>query len=76
MSRDSTYEPLVTVVGFHHARSVTQVIFNIPYSQLHSRGPEIETWFGAKGGIDPAIENDWTLLPFMALSDGAHTFVP
>ena len=23
-------------------------------------------------GTDPAITNDWTLLPFMALSDGAH----
>ena len=35
-------------------------------------GPEIEFW------IDPAGEalykrNDWGLLPFMALSDGAHT---
>lgn len=36
----------------------------------HARGPEVEHWIGAKG--DPAIENDWSLLPFMALSDGAH----
>ncbi|KIV81062.1 hypothetical protein PV11_08513 [Exophiala sideris] len=38
----------------------------------HARGPEVEFW------IDPAGEalykrNDWGLLPFMALSDGAHT---
>jgi hypothetical protein len=49
------FPPLVTVVGFHHAR-----------------GPEIESWFGAEQGSDPAIEHDWSLLPFMALSDGAH----
>jgi hypothetical protein len=47
--------PLVTVVGFHHAR-----------------GPEVETWFGVPEGSDPAAEYDWGLLPFMALSDGAH----
>ncbi|KAH9221335.1 transport protein Avl9-domain-containing protein [Leptodontidium sp. 2 PMI_412] len=47
--------PLVTVVGFHHAR-----------------GPEVETWFGAPEGVDPAVDNEWPLLPFMALSDGAH----
>ncbi|TVY13048.1 Late secretory pathway protein AVL9 [Lachnellula arida] len=47
--------PLVTVVGFHHAR-----------------GPEVEDWFGAEEGVDPAADYDWPLLPFMALSDGAH----
>lgn len=47
--------PLVTVVGFHHAR-----------------GPEVENWFGAEEGTDPAAEYGWSLLPFMALSDGAH----
>jgi hypothetical protein len=49
------FEPLVTVVGFHHAR-----------------GPEVESWFGAEEGFDPAAEYNWSLLPFMALSDGAH----
>lgn len=29
---------------------------------------------GAGEGHDPAMENDWPLLPFMALSDGAHTY--
>ncbi|SPN99628.1 related to Avl9 protein [Cephalotrichum gorgonifer] len=47
--------PLITVVGFHHAR-----------------GPEVESWFGVEEGHDPAAEYGWTLLPFMALSDGAH----
>lgn len=37
----------------------------------HARGPEIELCFGDEG-TDPATENDWSLLPFMALSDGAH----
>ncbi|KAI1007461.1 Late secretory pathway protein [Podosphaera aphanis] len=41
----------------------------------HSRGPEVESWFGAAEGSDPAIENDWPLLPFMALSDGAHASI-
>ncbi|KAI1345041.1 transport protein Avl9-domain-containing protein [Xylariaceae sp. FL0016] len=38
----------------------------------HHRGPEIEKWFGVAEGQDPAVEWDWPLLPFMALSDGAH----
>ena len=37
-----------------------------------SRGPEIESWFGAEDGHDPATDNDWSFLPFMSLSDGAH----
>ncbi|KAH7313070.1 cytoplasm protein [Rhexocercosporidium sp. MPI-PUGE-AT-0058] len=49
------FVPLVTVVGFHHAR-----------------GPEVENWFGVPEGVDPAVDNEWPLLPFMALSDGAH----
>lgn len=54
--RDPMFIPLVSVVDFHHAR-----------------GPEVEKWFGAEEGHDdPAAEFDWTLLPFMALSDGAH----
>ncbi|QSZ32747.1 hypothetical protein DSL72_002326 [Monilinia vaccinii-corymbosi] len=35
-------------------------------------GPEVEYWFGAEKESDPAVENEWPLLPFMALSDGAH----
>lgn len=54
-SNNKGFIPLVTVVGFHHAR-----------------GPENEAWFGAPEGIDPAIKYNWPLLPFMALSDGAH----
>ncbi|POR32287.1 Late secretory pathway protein AVL9 [Tolypocladium paradoxum] len=49
------FTPLVTVVGFHHAR-----------------GPEVENWFGVADGVDPAADFGWSLLPFMALSDGAH----
>lgn len=37
----------------------------------HVRGPEIEHWIGADGG-DPITENDWHLIPYMALPDGAH----
>jgi hypothetical protein len=37
----------------------------------HARGPEIERWLGA-GENDPTIENDWGLIPYMALPDGAH----
>ncbi|RYP91824.1 hypothetical protein DL770_002080 [Monosporascus sp. CRB-9-2] len=29
-------------------------------------------WFGVEEGRDPAVEWDWALLPFMALTDGAH----
>ncbi|KAF3343245.1 hypothetical protein VD0002_g7040 [Verticillium dahliae] len=38
----------------------------------HARGPECEKWFGVPEGSDPATDYDWGLLPFMALSDGAH----
>ncbi len=57
-SSDPDFTPLVTVVGFHHAR-----------------GPEVESWFGVEEGADPAAKNGWNLLPFMALSDGAHAYV-
>ncbi|CAD0084002.1 unnamed protein product, partial [Aureobasidium vineae] len=32
----------------------------------------VERWVGVDQGYDPAIDNDWQLLPFLALSDGAH----
>ncbi|KAF3767378.1 hypothetical protein M406DRAFT_288392 [Cryphonectria parasitica EP155] len=38
----------------------------------HQRGPEVESWFGTAEGTDPAVDYGWSLLPFMALSDGAH----
>ena len=37
------------------------------------RGPEIELCIGDEG-TDATTENDWSLLPFMALSDGAHAY--
>ncbi|KAJ5224797.1 uncharacterized protein N7469_008300 [Penicillium citrinum] len=37
----------------------------------HARGPEIEHCI-ANENTNPATDNDWSLLPFMALSDGAH----
>ncbi|ERT01588.1 hypothetical protein HMPREF1624_02839 [Sporothrix schenckii ATCC 58251] len=50
------FTPLLCVVDFHHAR-----------------GPEVEMWFGVPlSAEDPAVQYDWPLLPFMALSDGAH----
>jgi hypothetical protein len=45
--------------------------------ELHAnvccRGPEIEHCIGDEG-MNPAADNDWSLLPFMALSDGAHLY--
>ncbi|KAJ4350660.1 hypothetical protein N0V95_004565 [Ascochyta clinopodiicola] len=41
----------------------------------HARGPEVEAWIGLEHGEDPAVEHDWPLLPFMALSDGAHASI-
>jgi hypothetical protein len=34
-------------------------------------GPEVEFWI-SPAGSHLAARNDWSLLPFMALSDGAH----
>lgn len=65
-------EVLIAVVDFHHARRVLP----LPYIVSHLtpyRGPEIELWVGPQEGEDPAAENDWSLLPFMALADGSHT---
>lgn len=39
----------------------------------HARGPEIEQWIGCEETRDPTAENDWHLIPYMALPDGAHT---
>ncbi|TLD04191.1 hypothetical protein E2P81_ATG10533, partial [Venturia nashicola] len=39
----------------------------------HARGPEIEHWIGAPPSRDPAEDNDWGLIPYMALPDGAHS---
>ncbi|KAL6719936.1 hypothetical protein ACLMJK_001857 [Lecanora helva] len=44
----------------------------LPKAALLQLGPEIESWFGVEDGTDPAADNDWSFLPFMALSDGAH----
>lgn len=41
----------------------------------HARGPEVERWIGLEDFIDPAVQNDWGLLPFLALADGAHASV-
>ena len=38
----------------------------------HARGPEAAKWFGVEEGRDPVAEYGWTLLPSVALSDGAH----
>lgn len=40
----------------------------------HQRGPEVEHWIGLSDGRDPVVEHDWTLLPFLALSDGSHQY--
>ena len=38
----------------------------------HARGPEIESWYGVSEDSDPVVDNDWHLIPYMALPDGAH----
>lgn len=54
--RPPPFAPLVCVVDFHHAR-----------------GPEIEQWIGLdSSSSDPSLEQDWSLIPYMALPDGAH----
>lgn len=45
----------------------------LTYAHAILRGPEIEHCIGDKG-TNPATDNDWSLLPFMALSDGAHLY--
>ncbi|KAK5048036.1 hypothetical protein LTR84_006226 [Exophiala bonariae] len=40
----------------------------------HARGPEVEFWVEPVGE-NLAKNNDWSLLPFMALSDGAHAML-
>ncbi|KAL4809368.1 transport protein Avl9-domain-containing protein [Aspergillus unguis] len=52
-----------------HAGAQDPIVMVIDFH--HARGPEIELCIGPEG-TDPAAENDWSLLPFMALSDGAH----
>lgn len=52
------FNPLVCVVDFNH-----------------HRGPEIEHWIGLENGTEEAdiiTTNDWGLIPYMALPDGAH----
>ena len=73
MTVPSDFAPVVCVVGFHHARysyhpGPARTALNV------CRGPEIESWFGVDDGADPVADNDWSFLPFMALSDGAHTW--
>lgn len=42
---------------------------------LSKRGPEVEFWVEPAVGEQLAKKNYWSLLPFMALSDGAHTML-
>lgn len=74
MTATSSFIPVVCVVGFHHARYSRKGAKTVPSRTelTRRRGPEIESWFGVEDGIDAAIDNDWSFLPFMALSDGAH----
>ncbi|CAI7642993.1 unnamed protein product [Penicillium pancosmium] len=85
MAIPNKQDPIVLVIDFHHARYVlprshNPVIKdnwprgNVPsktYANEICSGPEIEHCI-ANEGTNPATDNDWSLLPFMALSDGAH----
>ena len=67
--------PQVAVVDFHHARSVIAVNLVLYATDIFNlRGPEIEFWLD-QTGRDWNVKNDWSLLPFFALSDGSHTTV-
>ena len=53
-----------------------QLAISSPFADqsISDRGPEVEFWV-AKAGEDLYENNDWSLLPFLALSDGAHASV-
>ena len=73
------FGPAICVIGFHHSRYVYFMFpFNLCLEKVHlltlCRGPEVESWFGVPENTDPSVDNDWSFLPFMALSDGAHSF--
>ena len=76
---DEPFGPAICVIGFHHSRYVDFMSpFGLCLKNIQTltlcRGPEIESWFGVPEHTDPSIDNDWSFLPFMALSDGAHSF--
>ncbi|EEH16704.2 hypothetical protein PABG_06791 [Paracoccidioides brasiliensis Pb03] len=52
-----------------HSKSREPIILVIDFH--HARGPEVQYCF-CQEGADILVKNDWSLLPFMALSDGAH----
>ena len=66
-SNPPTTTPSSSTTKQHFAPLVCVVDFH------HARGPEIEHWIGAPPGRDPAEDNDWGLIPYMALPDGAHS---
>ena len=74
MALVSSFTPIVCVVGFHHARQAHGRGESYTKGLTIARGPEIESWFGIGDSTDPAAENDWSFIPFMALSDGAHAY--
>jgi len=68
------FTPVLCVVDFHHARYERTP--GPRRMRWHSSsGPEVERWIGVDDGHDLALENDWSLLPFLALPDGSHLYV-
>lgn len=57
------------MLGLYHSLDL-----QLSRPSLFARGPEIESWFGVEDGVDPAVDNDWAYLPFMALADGIHAY--
>lgn len=65
---------LFVSLGFTTQGSQIVIIQILKPGLTARRGPDVETWIGVEDGTDPALENEWPLLPFMALADGAHSY--
>lgn len=76
MAKVSGFRPLVSVVDFNHARYEEGTArHGLRLTLELYRGPEVEKWLGLSDRYNPPSNNDWSLLPFLALPDGSHAYV-